>query len=76
MARRTTKTSKFGIHSMSSSQVPFSAALTESKGKQIVWSQLRDRIVSALERFPEAREELVAKLSEDLGLSPETRIQL
>lgn len=60
---------------VSRSTVPFAADLTPTGGKQIVWAQLRDRIVSTLERFPEARDALVEKLAEDLGLTLETRIQ-
>lgn len=62
-------------HGMNRSAAPFAPDLALSTGKQIVWAQLRDRIVSALEQHPEAREALVEKLVEDLGLTPETRIQ-
>jgi hypothetical protein len=60
---------------MNQNATPLATDMIVTTGKQIVWSQLRDRIVLALESYPEAREALVEKLIEDLGLTPETRIQ-
>jgi hypothetical protein len=76
MARLTRKSKKSqDAHLMSQNAASFATDLTVTSGKQIVWSQLRDRIVVALENYPEAREALVRKLMEDLGLTSETRIQ-
>ncbi len=76
MARTSRKSKKAtDVHLMNRNAASFATDLTATSGKQIVWSQLRDRIVVALEQHPEAREALVRKLIEDLGLVPETRIQ-
>lgn len=76
MPRLIRKAKKAGdAHLMNRNAASFATDLTVTSGKQIVWSQLRDHIVGALEKYPEAREALVEKLIADLGLTPETRIQ-
>lgn len=76
MTRKTrTKKGSQAWHDMKRGQTLFAVEAKTARGRDVVWSQLRDRIVSALEAYPEAREALVRKLVEDLGLNEETRIQ-
>ncbi len=63
-------------YTLTTKPVSFGESAMENSGDAILWSQLRERIAAALEAFPEAREALVERLSQDLGLDDETRIEV